>query len=353
MQSPENTKSGARAYEALLRARLTRGEPITGKKEPEAKQKMVYEAYTEEWFKTYVKTNNKPSEIRKKRILLNAHLIPFFGSMKLDEIGVRDVERYKAKKLASGISPKTINNHLSVLRKSLTCAQEWGYLEIVPKIKWLKTSKPKTKVLSEEERKKLLSDEEDTFWGAVILVGLRTGMRIGEIMALHWADVDFDRSAICVRYSLSDKEITTPKNNRIRYVPMNRELQQMLEDRRKATKGKDQELVFGHGKKPFSRFSSYDALKRICKRAGIKRIGWHTLRHTFATELCEKGIPLRAVQKLLGHSTISMTERYTHVGEQILRDAVEVLGGEMKTFRHYIGTNEKQALVPMPSWSMG
>jgi len=72
----------------------------------------------------------------------------------------------------------------------------------------------------------------------------------------------------------------------------------------------------------------------------VRKIGWHTLRHTFATNLVAKGIPLRAVQELLGHSTILMTERYAHVGAQTLRSAVASLEGEIMNFGHYVDTSK-------------
>lgn len=350
LKSPEDSKRGAEAYEALLRRKYTSGEPLMSQPEPTVAS-LSYSEYIEEWLTVYVDANNKPSEKKKKRSILNAHILAFFGDMKLDRIDSLSVERFKSKKLATGLSPKTINNHLTVLRKSLSCAKDWGYVDRIPVIKWLKSAPSKINTLTKREKDKLTSDEKDPLWNLMIVTGLKTGMRVGELMSLHWSEVDFEEQHICVRYSLSDKEISSTKNNRIRYIPMNSELFMLLRNWKKKTRGKQKELVFGKGSKPFSRFSSYDALHRICDRTGVRRIGWHILRHTFATELCARAVPLRAVQKLLGHSTILMTERYAHVGEQTLRNAVAVLEGEFITFGQYMGSDQKRELISARSWS--
>ncbi len=66
-------------------------------------------------------------------------------------------------------------------------------------------------------------------------------------------------------------------------------------------------------------------LWRACRRAGLRRIGWHVLRHTFASHLVMRGVPLKAVQELMGHATIDMTMRYAHLSPHVAREAVKVL----------------------------
>lgn len=77
---------------------------------------------------------------------------------------------------------------------------------------------------------------------------------------------------------------------------------------------------------------SYDAadrfLARLCRRTGVRDIGWHTFRHTFATQLVDHGAAMREIQELLGHTTITMTEKYAHVAPTSLRRAVDLLGGQ-------------------------
>src|SRR5439155_26765619 len=94
--------------------------------------------FSTEWFDKYVRTNNRPSEQKAKRLILQTHLLPEFGQMSLDEIRGERIEEYKAEKLAAGLSPKTVNNHLTVLRKCLRTAEAWGLLPKAPEIVWLK-----------------------------------------------------------------------------------------------------------------------------------------------------------------------------------------------------------------------
>ncbi len=354
-RSPEDSKRGAEAFEAVLRGRIAKGAPLTVVQEQRKPQERRYADYVEEWFETYVRANNKPSEVRKKRNVLDVHILPFFGDMKLGEISTLHTEQFKSYKMVphgkrKALGSKTINNLLSVLRKSLNSAHDWGFVDKVPQVKNLKSPKPKISVLHKRDAERLLSDELDPVWNLMIILGLKTGMRVGEMMALHWTDVDLDRSEICVRFSLSEKEISSTKNNRIRYIPMTPELYLALSAWKRKRKGRKEDLVFGRDGQPYSRYSSYDALRRICKRAEVRVIGWHTLRHTFATNLCAKGVPIRAVQELLGHSSIIMTERYAHVSGDTLRNAIALLEATQIDFGQYMGSREKQVVANVQSW---
>ena len=96
-RSPENSKAGAHAYEAVLRQKLARGELLENiRKRDERNQK--FNEFVWMWFETYVKTNNKASEIRRKTYTLHRHLIPFFGEISINQIETIHVEKYKAKK---------------------------------------------------------------------------------------------------------------------------------------------------------------------------------------------------------------------------------------------------------------
>ena len=91
---------------------------------------------------------------------------------------------------------------------------------------------------------------------------------------------------------------------------------------------------------PVSYGSATAALRRICKRTHVRRVRWHVMRHTFASHLVSKGVPLRAIQILLGHSSIVMTERYAHLAPSMLTEAISTLEqpchDEIKNFGHYM-----------------
>lgn len=324
-RSPDNSRAGAQVYESVLRQKLARGESLKPAKEikSEKEREQPFGKFAWQWFNTYVKTHNKHSEVEGKKYILQGNLIPFFGSTPIYKIDTLQVDRYKAKKLSEGLAPKSINNYLTVLRTCLHAAQDWLGLEKIPKIKLLKTPPPITDYLSEEESILLLANLNG-IWREIVLTALRTGLRIGEIKALSWSDIDWENKKLTVRHSWCryKRGLTTPKSNRERYVPLTDDLYVVLARRKKA-KG----LIFytEERSRNFDCPKMRRALRNACKSAGIKVITFHTLRHTFASQLVMKGASLRAVQELMGHSDIRTTMRYAHLSPSSLKEAVSLL----------------------------
>jgi integrase len=321
-RSPENTKSGAQAYEALLRQKLARGEPIDGGAHI-TQQGHTFEQFAWRWFKDYVVANNKYSEQRTKGHIIANSLIPFFGKLPIDEINVSEIERYKAKLSGEGLSKKTINNRLSILNTCLTMAHEWLHLEAPqPRIKRLRCAPPKTDYLTPKESLALLAATTGTM-RELVLTALRTGMRQGELKGLQWESIDWQSGNLVVRHSRCDhrKILDTPKSNRERHIPLDREVYQTLLKR----KQQNGYVFLDANGQPFHARGMTKYLTRACAAAGLRRITWHVLRHTFASELAVKGVPLHAVQALLGHTTIMTTMRYSHVAPSALRSAIELL----------------------------
>src|SRR5437868_3855858 len=123
----------------------------------------------------YAATNNKASTLSAKKFAFKHHLLPAFGRMRLDEIGMRDTEAYKARKLASGLKPKSLNNHLTMLRKALSVAVDWELLSYVPKVRWLKGPVAEFDFLNFEEAKRFL-EAADPEWRPMFTLALRTGL---------------------------------------------------------------------------------------------------------------------------------------------------------------------------------
>ena len=153
---------------------------------------------------TYSKTNNKPSTVYAKEGMLNAHLIPFFGKMRLDAIGPAEIEKYKAAKLDSGLLKKSINNHLTALRKLLNLAVEWNVLDRAPSVRGFRE---KHEYVAEDEY--LTLEETPRFmeavapeWRTFVVLALKTGLRLGELLALQWQDIDLVAGFLIVRRSL-------------------------------------------------------------------------------------------------------------------------------------------------------
>jgi integrase len=323
-RSPENARAGAQAYELVLRQRLARGEDI--KHRPPEEKPLTFAEFAKEWMETYVKANNKPSEIAMKESILRVHLLPVFGDQAVGSITEAGIERYKADKRHDGLSPKTINNQLTVLRKALSCAQEARLVDRVPSIHWLKYMPPQVRTLDAASCDALLAATQRERDHAMILLALTAGLRVGEILGLHGEDVDLDAACITIRHNLVEGVLGTPKSNRTRVVPLTDELQRVIAARKVSRRADASPFVFtSPDGRPLSRDQANWILWRACDRAGLPRVGWHRLRHSVGTLLHLRGAPLRAIQDLLGHSTSRMTERYTHVSASALRQVVGLL----------------------------
>lgn len=329
MRSPENSRPGALAFEALLRQKMARGENI-GLAGPVP----TFATFSETWFRDYVLPNNKFSEQRKKRSILRRHLLPFFGRMRVDEITTHRVEQFKAHQVRNGVAGKSLTNQLTTLNKCLSCAHDWLDLRTKrPRVTWPKSSPMRTEFLSAEECD-LLLDHSRGIVHELVLVALRTGMRQGELKGLQWNAIDWQNRSLTVRHSYCDvrKVLESPKSNRERHIPLDAEVLTILYQRRQATG-----FVFLDGHQPFNSPRINGALASVCARAEMRRVTWHVLRHTFATSLAMRGVPLQIVQQLLGHSSVKTTERYAHVAPSMLRSAIDLLNAPERGERQMFG----------------
>ncbi len=322
-RSPDNSKAGAQAYEALLRQKLARGESIDRIETLDTKLP-DFKEFAWKWFEVYAKANNKRSEIKNKEIALRVHLVPFFGKTRIDKISGLQVEEYKAEKVKSKrLVNKTINNHLTIFAKCMLNAQEWLDLNKIPKIKKLVVPPQKFDFLTVEESKTLL-EHSGGIWHDLFLVALKTGLRHGELLALSWEDINWKNNQITIRRSMYKDEITSTKSNRIRYIDMIDDVIRCLYPQRK-----QRGFIFRDEKdKYFTRWRIKDTLEQICRKANMRRITCHVLRHTFASHLAMAGATIQSIQQLLGHSDIQTTMRYAHLNQSALKSTIDLLASD-------------------------
>ncbi len=339
--SPMQTKRGAEEYERQVRQALL--SPDRVKKEVPTLAEFVPQ------FMTYVKNNNRPNTVKTRQCILDLHLIPALGSKRLDAINEVEIENLKnvlKNKISAGnrskmhLNAATINIVLLVLKRMLRIAQEWKIISGNPRLKLLKKGEKKFDFLSFEEADRLIEVAPPDLRIA-IMIALKAGLRIGEIIGLQWNDIDFDNATIIVRRSISDGNIGPTKSGRSRTVDIPRSLVEALRAHRHS-KGL---YVFCRPDGSPMTEGRMNALRtKVLCNAGISRegsvIGWHDLRHTYASHLAMKGVPLKVIQELLGHSTIDMTMLYAHLSPETKRSAVQVLDRSETnvTERHNQGT---------------
>ncbi|MFZ0335002.1 MAG: site-specific integrase [Candidatus Acidiferrales bacterium] len=256
---------------------------------------------------------NKRSWLRDEQML--GHLKEFFGTERqLSEITSADIEGYKMHRKAS-VSGSTVNREMALLKRMFNLGIEWDlYLGLNPfrKIKFFREFNTGFRVLNPEEEEKLLRNAA-SYIQDLVCFALNTGLRIGEIFSLCWQNVNLDKNIL---------NVFAPKTQKIRAVPINANARKVLEY---WALGKRNEFVFYNPEtgKPFVDLKA--GFKLACKKAGITGVTWHTLRHTFASRLVSQGVDIVTVQQLLGHSTITVTMRYTHTNLDAKRAAVEKL----------------------------
>lgn len=258
---------------------------------------------------------NKRSWLRDQQML--EHLKKFLGSERqLTDITPVDIEGYKIHRRES-VSGATVNRELALLKRMFNLAIAWDlFLDLNPvcKVKFFREFNTGLRVLSPEEEEKVLENAAP-YVQDIIRFGLNTGLRIGEIFSLRWSHVDLQKRILTV---------FAPKTEKLREVPINEEALRVLEA---WWLGRKNEIVFYNPEtgKPFVDLKAGFAL--ACRKAGISGVTWHTLRHTFASRLVNRGVDIVTVQELLGHSTVTVTMRYTHTNLESKRAAVEKLGG--------------------------
>lgn len=281
--------------------------------------------FKSEFLDRYARVNNKPSEVESKEAILRRHLVPALGYLRLGDIRRREIDAYKADKHKSGLKPGTINNQLGVLSKLLKVAVAWELIDSAPAVGLLKNPKPKFDYLDFNEADRLLAGAaSEPLWWTMILVGLRAGLRQGELLGLRRDDVDLVAGRLLVRQAVARGVVGTPKNGKGRTVPLSGDTVRALR-RHRHIRG---ELVFCQDDGSLlTKGMCKHPLWRACRRAGLRRIGWHCLRHTFASHLAMRGKSMKAIQELLGHATMEMTMRYAHLAPVVHRDAVDALDG--------------------------
>jgi len=316
------TKRGTESFERTLRNEMT--EDVEAGRDAFAGPCPFYRDFARRWTKNYVEVNNRPSTVSDHKAILKNHLLPAVGHLRLDEVTTAHIDSLASRLKRAGRTSKTINNIMSVLRCSLAVAHDWGELRVIPKVRWQKAAEQPYRYLTPVETARLLAATDDGFWHTFLLVLLHTGMRFGEAAGLRWEDVDLEppNPTAHVRRAVSRGRLQPTKTGRLRDIPLTTEVVSALQQLPRRG-----DLIFPRQDgRPMNPGDTNFKIKKFCRVAGIAPSGWHMTRHTFATTLMAASAPIRAVQELLGHTTIQMTARYAHVAPSTLRNTIDILG---------------------------
>jgi integrase len=289
-----------------------------------------------EWLR-YVEQDRdvKPSTLTDYRSVVASRLLPAFGERPVEELTPQRIEEWRAS-IGSGqpLTNRTRNKAVTILGGIMERARKVYGLPSNPvrDVEKLRERYDATRFdfYSPEEVWALVRAAASEQDGTIYLTAAFTGLRRGELIALRWRDVDFERSSIRVSGSYANGKLTTPKSGHARVVPMVPEVAAALA--RLAQRGwstGDDELVFPG---ELGMYLDGSALRRrfvaACARAGLRPIRFHDLRHTFGTLAVRGAESIVELQNWLGHAEVRTTMRYTHYREQ--QDAAKRLARAFK-----------------------
>jgi integrase len=318
---------------------------------PESRRKTKYtlNEFIENEYAPWRRANRKRADEDIYR--LKARFGDDFGNELLSNIIPLLVDRWRSKRVMSGIKPITVNRDIAILKALLSKAEEWGIISANPLSKFKPAavdSVAKVRYLTKNEETRLkaaLKNRDEKLKAArvkgnewrkergydlyvdlsqftladhltpMVLLSLNTGLRQGEVFSLHWDNINFEQAVLTVGGD-------NAKSGKTRHVPLNVIALQILKDwqEQASTKG----LVFQN-----YNGMQFDNVKKswmsLLKSAEIENFRWHDMRHHFASKLVMAGVDLNTVRELLGHADIKMTLRYAHLAPEHKAKAVAKL----------------------------
>jgi len=329
------------------------------------------EQWLQKWLAEYVASNVKTSTRVSYEGIVRNQLIPFIGRIKLNELKKIDIEKMYNELLVNGrkdrnggLNVKTVNNVAVCLHKALQVALELEYINKnpasiskVPTLKSTNSRKTKIEVLTKQEQRDLMAVCGDSVYGMATITALYTGVRLGELLAIKWSDIDFGKRTISISKQvnrLHDYSENAPAKTRLgiqnstktqsstRVISISDDLLEYLlqymeyqqEHIKKWSNAyRNLDMVFaredGHYIDPVTFRSKFI---KLLTKAGLKSYKFHALRHTFATRALEAEIPVKVVSKILGHATVQITmDTYQHVLPELQDEAMNKISAYMRT----------------------
>jgi len=304
---------------------LADGLPLTG-------ERLTVGQYLTEWLET-IRPTLRPESARRYADACRLHIIPELGKTPLARLTPAQLQRLYASRLEAGLSGTSVQLLHGVLHRALGQAMRWGVVvrNVADLVTAPRRSTPEMHALTPEEANRLLEAASGERLEALYVLAVTCGLRLGEIQALRWHDVDLDGARVRVtttyQGTVDGKPVfAEPKTARSRrevhlsalaVAALRRHRRAQLEERmRAANLWQDYDLVFASERgRPLdgNNFRSR-AFARLLEKAGLAPMRFHSLRHTAATLLLAEGLNVKVVSEMLGHSDVVTTLRvYSHV----------------------------------------
>ncbi len=302
------------------------------------REKLTLREYADRWLDV-AKHSVRPTTHAFYEYLLETHVLPSLGTSKLAAIQPSQVQNLYSNLLAKGLSAQTVHHVHTVLHTCIEQAVRWDLVprNVVKLVDPPKVERKPAQYLSDEEQDALLDAAAGTRWEPLIVLGLATGMRIGELLGLKWSDLDLDQGTVRIERSLGrDGQFHDTKTAAGRrelsldshtVTVLKAQRTNQIAERLTESEWEDQNLVFcTHQGRPLMQRNVLRAYHQLLEKAGLSKRPIHALRHTNASNWLRRGIHPKKVQSRLGHSNIAVTmDRYSHLSPGFDREDVELV----------------------------
>lgn len=335
--SRQPTKKQARLYAEKVEARIAAGNVGIPERTPEeaSRRRLTVKELADAFLRDYSSPRLKDVDKYRRDVRsILRNLTEPLGYMRVIDVGRTHLSRLRDEKLAAGLSKATVKLILAYTSRMWNWARTEGLIDVQNPVALVE--KPSVagqamdfNFLAADEADHLLAwarENQPTEYPAYA-TALYTGLRMGELWGLRWADCDLDRGLLTVRRSYR----LAPKSGKPRAVPINPALLPILRQWRNDCPASDEALVFPTARGYMRQKDRDYGFKAALVGASCHAIGFHGLRHTFASHFMMAGGNILTLQKLLGHCSVAVTMKYAHLAPDFMRDEIARLSFERPT----------------------